>query len=282
MPSTTRYVAVERRDTQSVSALLSEYAIDAVVDVIPMHLNDTEPLLKQLSGQVAQYVMISSCDVYANYELLHKKSVGEPQLGSIDEDAPLRVTRYPYRGSTPRAASDPDQYLDDYEKIVIEEAVQRMTCDWTILRLPMVFGPGDKQRRFAWAITPMRAGHEVVTLPTSWARWCSTYEYVENVGSAVARTLGSSKAARSIFNVAEREPRAHLDWASRLAQACEYNGRIELTDDPDHPLARSVAELDLSVPFMLCADRIRDAMGDYDVINSFGALLRTVADEASR
>lgn len=76
---------------------------------------------------------------------------------ALAEDAPLRSRAFPYRRAALRAADDPDQYLDDYEKIPIEAAVLRRAGAWTILRLPMVYGPGAKQRRFAWAIEPMLA-----------------------------------------------------------------------------------------------------------------------------
>ncbi len=64
------------------------------------------------------------------------------------EDAPLRDRRYPYRGEVPRATDDPERWLDDYDKILVEQAVMgELSLPGTVLRLPMVYGPGDLQHR---------------------------------------------------------------------------------------------------------------------------------------
>ncbi len=49
--------------------------------------------------------------------------------------------------------------FDDYDKIVLEEATAgdgRFAT--TVIRAPMVFGPGDKQHRFGWAIDAVQKG----------------------------------------------------------------------------------------------------------------------------
>ena len=67
---------------------------------------------------------------------------------------PLRDFRYPYRGNDAAAArASRADLFDDYDKIILEEAARGDTrFETTVLRPPMIFGPGDKQRRFAWAI----------------------------------------------------------------------------------------------------------------------------------
>ena len=59
-------------------------------------------LLDALAGRVRRYVLISSCDVYRDYGLLTQTEAGEPNAGPITEAAPLRTSRYPYRGPEPR------------------------------------------------------------------------------------------------------------------------------------------------------------------------------------
>lgn len=273
------YVSGDRGDSEFIKRVLLERQIDVLVDVIPMVVTDTQPLLDCIDESIAQYIMLSSSDVYSNYELLHRCSSGDPWHGSVDEDSPLRSTAFPYRELVPRAQDAADKYLDDYDKIPIERSVQRLSSAWTILRLPMVFGPGDKQRRFRWAISPMLRGEEKLVIPRSWGHWQSTYGYIDNVGAAVALTLGDPRAENRIFNVTEKSPVSQLEWARRFASALDWRGTIALTDDPYDLFARRLQGLDLSVPFRISGNRFRETFGFSDVAGEPIALARTIESE---
>ena len=244
-----------------------------------MMLADTEPLLACLDGEIDHYIMISSSDVYARYERLHKRATGGVNTGALDENAPLRSTRYPYRTDTPRPTGDPERCLDDYDKIPIEEATRRLASAWTILRLPMVYGPGDKQHRFRWAISPMLRKQTRLVIPRTWANWHSTYGYIDNVGSAIAQTIGDERARNTTFNVAEETPVSQLEWARRFARASSWQGVVELTDDPADPLAQRIAGLDLDVPFSIDGSKLRIALGFSDVVDEISAVQQTLDSE---
>ena len=275
------YIAGNRDQPEFVAALIAERNIDVVVDVIAMTLPDTQPLITQLDGLVSQYVMLSSSDVYKNYELLQGKTQGSPIRQFVDEDSELRSTRYPYRQEQPRAEDAADRYLDDYDKIPIEEAVQRLSLDWTILRLPMVYGPGDKQRRFRWAIEPMAKGEKCLLIPKAWAEFQATYGYVDNVAAAITLTIGNHQAAGQIFNVAEETPTNHFEWAHRIANAMDWKGTIKVAEDPDHPFARHLEGLDLTVPLSIDGRRIRRQLGFSEIVDLETGLKQTVIDETS-
>ncbi len=276
------YVAGDRSNPNQVRQIVLERKIDVVVDVIPMVIANTQPLLDCLDGVIDQYVMISSSDVYSNYELLHRRASGNAIPDAVDEDSPLRSTAYPYRDDKPRSTDDPDKYMDDYDKIPIETAARQLSSAWTILRLPMVYGPGDKQRRFRWAIAPMMRDQEVLVVPRMWANWQSTYGYIENVGAAIAVTLGHKQAQNQVFNVAEETPISQLAWAQKFAKITDWRGGIEVTDDPDDPFATRISGLDLKVPFKIKGDKLRQTFGFSDVVDEPIALERTVASEASK
>ena len=44
---------------------------------------------------------------------------------------------------------------------------------------------------------------DVLLIPKAWAEFQTTYGYVDDVAAVIAVTIGKSKAARQIFNVAE-------------------------------------------------------------------------------
>jgi nucleoside-diphosphate-sugar epimerase len=276
------YISGDRCDTESVRRIVEDRSIEVVVDVIPMVLADTAPLLGALDGLVFQYVMLSSCDVYRNYELLHRRRSGTPIRSGIRETGPMRESRYPYRLAERRPPGDPGAFLDDYDKIPIEEVVRSMTSGWTILRLPMVYGPGDGQRRFRWAIEPMKGAGRTLALPASWAAWTSTYGYVDNVAHAIAVVLGETGALGRVFNVAEPAPRPHLEWMRRIARVMGWDGTIEMDDDPRLVAEWGLDALDLSVPLIVKDHKIRESLGYEEVVDAATCLERTIADELSR
>jgi hypothetical protein len=107
-----------------VVAAVRELGADTVIDLIAYTQADTLPLLDALSGQVARYVMVSSVDVYRNYEGLHRKGRPSPIWDRLTEDAELRASRFPYRLAKPRPASDPQAWMDGYDKIPLEAAAR--------------------------------------------------------------------------------------------------------------------------------------------------------------
>ena len=273
------YVQGDRSNLKQIRQVVQERKTNVIVDVIPMVAANTLPLLDCLQGEIDRYVMISSSDVYANYELLHRRSSGQAKQNAADENSPLRSTRYPYRQTKLRADEAPDKHLDDYDKIPIENAVQRLSSPWTILRLPMVYGPGDRQRRFSWAIKPMLDNEDKLVIPRAWANWQSTYGYIENVGAAIAASIESNRACNEIFNVAESSPVSHLEWAKRFAEVINWQGEIEISDDPNNPFHRRLSGLDLGVPFLIDGSKLRNKLGFADIIDSTTALERTVVSE---
>ena len=273
------YIQTDRSNPDDVLRIINDHNISVVIDVIPMVEADTLPLLKALDGEIDQYVMISSADVYSNYELLHKRASGTPILEPANEQSNLRNSRYPYRQSKLREDEDPDRYLDHYDKIPIERAVQELRSAWTILRLPMVYGPGDRQRRFRWAIAPMLEGAATLTLPRVWADWTTTYGYVDNVGAAIVAALGQQRAYREIFNVAEETPVSQLAWAQKFADAIKWQGSIEVNDDPEDPFLTGISNLDLTVPFKIDGGALRRAFGFSDRVSESNALAHTIASE---
>lgn len=63
----------------------------------------------------------------------------------LTEDSPLRDRLFHYRDE----ASGPDDWAYHYDKIRVERTVMSRPDELpsTVLRLPMVFGPGDYQHR---------------------------------------------------------------------------------------------------------------------------------------
>jgi len=274
-------VQADRRQPSDILRLVRDRRIDLVVDAVAYVAADTLPLLSALDGQVGRYAMLSSSDVYRNYGLLHRLEAGDPDPGPLSERSPLRTRAFPYRGAEARTADDPSRWMDDYDKIPLETAVAQMSSDWTTLRLPMVYGPGDRHRRFRWAIAPMLAGAAKLEAPRSWLAWTTTYGFLDNVGAAIAHAAAHPMSARRTFNLADEPAMDHSAWVARFRVATGWAGEVQPTDG-DTPFARALADLDLSVPIQVSAERLVSDLGFTPPVDSATAARLTAADEAAR
>jgi nucleoside-diphosphate-sugar epimerase len=280
-----RHLRADRTDAAAIGRLCDELAPDAVVDMQAMTLAATEPLLDALAGRIGRYVLASSGDVYRQYDALHRKAHVDPAAAPLAEDAPLRTRLHPYRGPEPRAAHDPQAWLDDYDKIPIERALRaRLGLGDVVVRLPMVWGPGDRQRRFAWAIRPMAAGAAVVEVDAAWAAWRTTYGYVEDVGEGLALAAVHPAAGGQTFNLGDAAAPDHLAWAARWAQALNWRGEVRTVPREALPAMQQVRldALDLSVPLVTDTGRIRRELDYVEVTPPAEAFAATAADELSR
>jgi nucleoside-diphosphate-sugar epimerase len=280
-----RSVVLDRGDPRAVLAAVRETGADTVIDLIAYTRADTLPLLDALGGRIARYVIASSVDVYRNYEGLHRKGRPAPIWDRLTEDSPLRDSRFPYRLAKPRAASDPQAWMDGYDKIPLEAAA-RANAGFaaTILRLPMVFGPGDRQRRFSWAIRPMIQGRARFVVTHPWASWRSTFGYVDDVAAGIALAAVHPRAGGETFNLGRANTPTNIAWAASFAEHLNWRGDLRLAhpDMARGALAKAVSALDLDYPLFIDNAKIRRRLGYAEVTDFDETLARTVADEKGR
>jgi nucleoside-diphosphate-sugar epimerase len=272
-------VAADRGDAGAVLRLVRARGVRTVIDLIAYTQGDTLPLFEALGGHAERYVLASSMDVYRNYEGLHRKAAVDPIPGPLSESSPLRTTPFPYRAEPPRRESDPEAWLDRYDKIPLEAALRRSDLRHTIARLPMVYGPGDRQRRFRWAIGPMLRARPHITIDPTWAAWRTTYGFVDDVAHGLAHAARHPAAADQTFNLGEADPPDHARWLARFAGRLGWSGAVRLEGaPPGNPLAA----LDLGYTLVADTRAMRETCDWREPTPLEEALERTVADERSR
>jgi nucleoside-diphosphate-sugar epimerase len=221
--------------------------------MIAYRQRDVETLLDALPASVARLVIISSSDVYATYGAFLGLEHDPVEARPSTEEAALRTVMFPYR----RHASGPDDPLFSYEKILVERAAMAWTGGaTTILRLPMVYGANDRQRRVAGYLERLRASAGSLYLDPGDAAWRCTRGYVEDVAAAIALAARSEAAAGAVFNVGEREALSELEWARAIAAAAGWEGRIDV--DPETP---TILQTDWSPHLIVDTSRIRERLG---------------------
>lgn len=216
---------------------------DVVVHMVMMGAADARSAVETFAGRSGRLVMVSSCDVYRAYGRLTGAEPGEPDPTPLDEEAPLRSSRFPYRG---QEASLGD-FATNYDKILAEQVVSdARNLNWSIIRLPKVYGPednGDLATIYGFAQAP------------AW-RW--THGHVANIAAAIDCVAEHPKAERRIFNAGE----AHTPtMAERLAAL------------PPKDISASLPPFDFRQDLVLETLRLRDELGFADVMNEAEAML---------
>lgn len=271
----------ERTNVDALISLLTKHGVSVLIDMLPMTLANTQAVLDAAATVGARYVMISSADVYGNYGGLQGREANKP-VALLNEDSPLRTGLYPYRAAAPRAADDPQKLLDDYDKIPIEEAARadaRLAA--TILRLPMVYGPGDRQHRLRWIVEAVGRGG-LIEIDEEAVGWRSTYGFVTNVAEAVALAALDPRAAGRIYNVGEPEARSAAELVVAVGAAMQRSIEIEPMPPERRGLLWETAERSvLAYPLELDTLRIRAELGFAEVVDAAEAIRRTVAWETA-
>jgi nucleoside-diphosphate-sugar epimerase len=129
-----RHIHTDRMELEGVRDELVDFDPEAVLDNTALHREHVDVVFDVLPAGL-RYVVTSSVDVYRAYAALLAGRASEPV--PIDETSPVREERYPYRERGGAFAR--------YEKLDVEERYRER--DATILRLPMVYGEHDYQRR---------------------------------------------------------------------------------------------------------------------------------------
>ncbi len=209
-----------------------------------------------------RYVLLSSVDVYSNYGGLLRKESPPIQLAPAKEDDPLRGFRFPYRGNPHRPRGVEAALFEDYDKIVLEEAaLADKRFETTIIRAPMIFGPGDPQHRFAWAIGAAKAGG-VARLDERAARWGNSYGYVDDVAEALLLAAFHAKAGCQTFNIGQDFTRTPIEWLLSFAVVMNRSLEVETVPAAARGLLHERADAtDLRYPLTLDTSKIRRELG---------------------
>lgn len=252
-----------------------DFAPDVVLDMIASTELDGKTLVDLFRGMARRVVNISSSDVYRAYDRFRRVDPGPPDPTPLTEDSPLRDWLFPYRDK----AQGPSDFAFNYEKILMERAVMSAPdLPATVLRLPMVYGPGDYQHRLFPYLKRMDDKRPAILLSEGMAAWRGLRGYVEDMGEAIALCVVKEQAAERVYNVAEGENLTEVEWVGRIAQAAGWRGEIvTLPHEGLPPHLRH--NYDTSQHWSLDSSRIREELGYSELTPAEEAMQRSVAWE---
>ena len=268
-PPPARSLAADRADLDALRAGLAQAAPAVLVDMIAYTAKDVEGLLHSLPPSLERLVVISSGDVYWTYGAFLGHEPGARVSSPLDEKAPLRKSRFPYRAM----ASGTEDMRYRYEKIDVEElARDGAPVPVMVLRLPMVYGPSDPQGRVAGSLARLRSGGGTVRLNAAEAAWQCTRGYVEDVAAGIALSALHDGAGGATYNLGELEALSEREWLETVAAAAGVE--CEVVPDPDVTPSLPV---DWDVPLVTDTHRIRLELGYREPVGRLEGLRRSVA-----
>jgi nucleoside-diphosphate-sugar epimerase len=250
---------------------------DVVIDLILSSGAQAQTLMDTFRGLARRVVAASSIDVYRACGVLHGSEDGPLEPVPLTEESPLRTKLQTYPPEQIRMLQQVFGWLDDeYDKIPVERAVLGdPELPGTVLRLPMVYGPGDHLRRFHPVVKRIEDGRPAILFQGSFAQWRSPRGYVENVAAALALAALSERAAGRVYNVAERPAFTELEWTRKIADAARWRGKLVVLSKektPPHLLFPGNAAQHWEVD----STRIRDELGYREPVPLDEAIRRTV------
>ncbi len=272
LPATVDRVLGDRRHLSQHADQLRAAEPRVVIDVIAYTESDAVTCVDVFGGVAERLVVISSQDVYRAYERFLGVGNGTLEAVPYTEEAALRDHLYPYRDRVTGGNS----WITDYDKILVERAAmsdERLAT--TVLRLPMVYGPGDRQQRLAPYVHRMSDERDAIPLEAGHADWRWTRGYVTNVAQAVALVCGDDRAAGRVYNVGESDALSEAEWVTAVGRAAGWSGRVVPIERSQWPAERQLP-YDWSQDLVADTTRLRDELGYTEQIDRDEALRRTV------
>jgi nucleoside-diphosphate-sugar epimerase len=226
------HVHSARSALADVADQLRAWRPDAVIDTRAMTAADASAVLPHLPD--GHLVLLSSIDVYRAYELLLAGRGGEPV--PLTESSAVRSGRYPLRDLLPELG-------EHYDKLDVEPLY--LSRGGTALRLSLIYGEHDRQRREEFMLRRVRAGRR--RIPFGAGTSLDTRCYVGDVATAVLAALERPGVATGeVFNVGDLTTGTVRDWAlAILAAAGSEASLVTVPDDlvpADLKDTRSIAQ----------------------------------------
>jgi nucleoside-diphosphate-sugar epimerase len=202
--STSEHAHLDRHDVAGLASALDRFEADALIDGIALTARDADDVLTAVPGAM-RMLALSSVDVYRAFSSLRAGIETDPM--PIDETAPIRSDRFLFKGHGPQ--------MDEYEKLDVEDRF--LWRGATIIRLPMVYGERDPQRREETVLRRIRAGRD--RMPIGPGNFLWTRGYVGSMARGVRLALECDAAAGEVFNLGERQVTTIRAWFEQIVAA---------------------------------------------------------------
>ena len=267
----------DRNDLRASAHELQRFAPDVVIDLVLSSSPQAQELMNVFRGATQRVVMLSSIDVYRAVGISHGTENGPPQELPLMEESELRRNIHPYSPENMQLIRKIFSWATaDYDKIPAERIVMNdRELPGTVLRLPMVYGPGDRLHRFYPVVKRIIDGRSHILFAETMANWHSPRGYVENVAAAITLAATDDRATGRIYNVCEEPSFSELEWARKIAGEMGWEGEfivLPVERTPPHLLQPG----NFAQHWTACSARIRQELGYQEPVAIEDAIRKTI------
>src|ERR1041385_87267 len=166
-PQGTEEILGDRQFLQDHQPEFRRLKFDVVVDFVLSSGRQAQQLMDTFRGIAGRVVGLSSMDVYRAWGVFYNAEPGGLQELPLTRDSELRARRITYPPEALKRARSVYGWIDEeYDKIPVEQAVLGdPRLPGTVLRLPMIYGPGDPVHRFHPIHNRIEEGVKNITFP---------------------------------------------------------------------------------------------------------------------
>lgn len=255
------------------------FAPDVVIDLVISSGRQAEELMTIFRGATGRVVMLSSIDVYRAIGITHGTESAPLQELPLTEESEVRRNLHPYPPDSMRMLRQIFSWATgDYDKIPAERIVMNdPDLPGTVLRLPMVYGPGDPLHRFYPVVKRMADARRHILFSEAHAAWRSPRGYVTNVAAAIAVAATDGRAG-CLYNICEEPAFSELEWAKKIAAEMRWQGEFVVL-----PVERTPRHLlqpgNYAQHWTASSARIRRELGYAEPVTIEDAIRQTIAWE---
>jgi len=218
------HIEGDRTDAAAMAAKLKGRSFDGVIDNQCFSRAEAESAIAALRGRVGRYVVASTVSTYGEAGQSPARSIADRP---IPDDQRWWVDHRPLQPIL-ESHSDVSKQSWDYRPDVEEYSqgkrhLERVMLEspedwpWIVVRVPATLGPDDPSGRFAWWLWRILDG-EPILLPDG-GRHAVQVGYVHDLSQFLVSALIAPNAARNVYNFAQRESPALVDFVRVMAGA---------------------------------------------------------------
>ena len=256
-------------------ANIARFGPDLVIHFILSSGKQAEAVMQNLRGLTGRIVALSSMDVYRAVGVTFGTEPGPLEPLPLTEESPVRTRRHAEPPILEGLRKIFEWVDEEYDKVPVERAVLAdAQLSGTVLRLPMVYGPGDPLHRFYPIVKRVQDGRRKIIFSEEAAAWRCPRGYIENVAAAIALAAVSERAAGRIYNIAEWPAYSELEWSGKIAAEMHWDGEFVLL-----PAARTPKHLappgNAAQHWVASSERIRKELGYGEAVALEDAIRQT-------
>jgi nucleoside-diphosphate-sugar epimerase len=277
MTTVVEHIQGDRNRLPEYRADFKRFSPEVIVDLILSSGDQAQQLTETAAGVARRIVAVSSMDVYRAWGVLHGTEPGPLEHLPLTESSPVRTVRRLYSEEHVKGMQSTFSWLsDDYDKIAVEESLMNhLRLPATVLRLPMVYGPGDPLHRFFPLLKRIDDHRPSVILPDDFAAWRGPRGYVDNVAHAIALAAVSKCAAPCVYNVCQEPTVSELEWQTEIATQANWRGRFAVIPKERTP-RHLLLPINMAQHVVASSRRIRTDLGYHEPVETPLAIRRTI------